>query len=393
MSSPLHIAFVCPRFAEGPTVGGAETLLKNLALQAAGAGHKVSFLSTCARDHFTWKNELEPGARQVGELNVLLFPVDEDRDIPAFLRAQKAISTGRPVSESEQDTWIRNNVNSSELCRHLRQHGDEYDRIVAGPYLFGLIVAVAGIHPAKTYLVPCLHDEPFAYLPAFKRLFRTVKGCLFNSEPERDLARRLYGASDTREHVVGMGLEPFEADPSAFAHRHGIASPYVIYCGRREPMKGTPLLVDYLWTFRDRTERNVGLVLTGSGHVDLPSELAPHVVDAGFLSEEEKREALAGALAFCHPSINESFGIVLMESWLAGTPALVHAKSEVLRFHCRRSNGGLWFRNYPDFEEELVLLMDNAELRASLGRAGREYVTHEYAWPVIRERLLRALES
>ena len=40
---------------------------------------------------------------------------------------------------------------------------------------------------------------------------------------------------------------------------------------------------------------------------------------------------MAGALAFCHPSVNESFGIVLLESWLARTPALVHAGSDVLQ--------------------------------------------------------------
>jgi glycosyltransferase involved in cell wall biosynthesis len=393
MPDPEHIAFVCPRFAEGPTVGGAETLMKSLALQAAASGCRVTFLSTCARDHFTWKNELDPGVREVDGLRVMLFPVDEDRDIPAFLRAQKAISTGRGVSQDEQDTWLQNNVNSSELCRHLEQHGDVYDHIVAGPYLFGLIFAAAQIHPARTFLVPCLHDEPFAYLPAFRRLFENVRGCLFNSEPERDLAQRLYGLTGGGQHVVGMGLEPFEADPSAFAARRGIAAQYVIYSGRREPMKGTPLLIDYLRTFRERTQRDIKIVLTGSGQVDLPSELAPHVLDAGFLPEEEKREAMAGALAFCHPSVNESFGIVLMESWLARTPALVHAKSEVLRFQCRRSNGGLWFRSYPDFEEELVLLQDNPELRDRLGAAGRDYVTREYAWPVIRKKLLAALRG
>jgi len=367
--------------------------MKNLALHAAAAGREVTFLSTCARDHFTWKNELEAGLRVVDGLRVILFPVDEDRDIPAFLRAQKAISTGRPVSESEQNTWLDNNVNSRELCRHLEQHGNAYDCIVAGPYLFGLIFAAAQVRPGRTFLVPCLHDEPFAYLPAFKRLFGSVKGCLFNSEPECRLAQRLYELSGVDKHVVGMGLDPFEADPDTFAARHDIAAPYIIYSGRREPMKGTPLLVDYLWTFRDRTQRDVKLVLTGSGHVDLPSALAPHVTDAGFLDEDEKREAMAGALAFCHPSIHESFGIVLMESWLARTPTLVHAKSEVLRFHCLHSNGGLWFRNYPDFEEELILLMDNAELRGRLAEAGREYVVREYAWPAIREKLLAALDS
>ena len=36
MSRLKRIAFVAPRFPEGATVGGAETLLKSLAVHAAG---------------------------------------------------------------------------------------------------------------------------------------------------------------------------------------------------------------------------------------------------------------------------------------------------------------------------------------------------------------------
>ena len=121
--------------------------------------------------------------------------------------------------------------------------------------------------------------------------------------------------------------------------------------------------------------------------------MQPHIVDLGFVSEQEKHEAMAGALAFIHPSVNESLGIVLLESWLAGTPALVHAKSKVLRWQCARSNGGLWFRSYPEFEEELLLLMNNPELRKQMGACGRDYVLREYAWPAVDKRFFSALND
>ena len=40
------------------------------------------------------------------------------------------------------------------------EHGSAYDRIVIGPYLFGLSYFASQAHPDRTYLVPCLHDEP-----------------------------------------------------------------------------------------------------------------------------------------------------------------------------------------------------------------------------------------
>ena len=189
-----------------------------------------------------------------------------------------------------------------------------------------------------------------------------------------------------------MGIEPFEADKGAFAARTGIAQPYVIYSGRREEGKGTPILVDFLDAFRRRTGRDVHLVMTGSGPVDVPPTLAPAFHDLGFVSEQEKREAMAGAVAFVHPSVNESLSIVVLESWLARTPALVHARGEVLRWQCESSCGGLWFGSYPEFEEELLWLLDNPAKAAILAEQGRRYTLERYAPDAVRARFAAALE-
>jgi glycosyltransferase involved in cell wall biosynthesis len=287
--------------------------------------------------------------------------------------------------------WHRNNVNSQSLYDYLKSEGHHYHRIIMGPYLFALVYFASQIHPAKTLLLPCLHDESFAYLKTTGDMFQAVRGWIFNSEPEQKLAQRLYGLDLTKAHVVGMGLACFECDPTGFRKRHQLTRPYVIYSGRREPMKGTPILLDYLDIFRERTGIDMKLVFTGSGPYIPPARLEPHLLDLGFVSEQEKHDAMAGAVAFCHPSVNESFSIVILESWLAGTPVLVHGAGEVMPDHCRKSNGGLWFKNYPEFEESLTLLTSTPALRDTLGQAGRIYVQKNYAWPAVEARLLAAL--
>ena len=387
------IAFVTPRFSETATIGGAETLLKSLALCAAAAGRDVTILTTCADDHFTWKNSRPAGRTQAGPLDVHYFPVDEDRNLEAFLRIQGVISRKGQVTAEEEETWIRNSVNSQALYNHLRENEATYDRIVLGPYLFGLAYFAALIHPHKSVLVPCLHDEPFAYLGIMKKLFSSVAGFMFNTEPERDLARRLFDLPAGKDPVVGMGLDPFDAETGAAVRRHGLQQPYLLYCGRREPLKGTPLLLDYLEAFRARTGEDVKLVLTGSGPIEPSSELAPHIQDLGFVSERDKHDVMADALAFVHPSVNESLGIVLLEAWLARTPGLVHGKSDVLRWQCERSNGGLWFRAYPEFEECLLLLLREDQMRQAMGEAGRQYVLKEYTWDAVEQRMFAALDA
>ncbi|HPA77303.1 MAG TPA: glycosyltransferase family 4 protein [Kiritimatiellia bacterium] len=393
MKPNAHIAFVSPRFAAGATLGGAETLLRKLAEHAAERGCRVTFLATCAENHFTWENSIPAGSKMIGDLEVVYFPVDSNRNTGDFLRAQQAISAGKPVSIEEEKLWMKNSVHSRAMYDHLKKEGEKYDAVITGPYLFGITYAVSRIWPRKTLLVPCLHDEAFAYLQIMRTMFEETAGCLFNSEPEKFLAQKIFGIPEARCRVVGMGMDDFECSPTEFARRHKIDVPYLLYSGRREPLKGTPLLLDYVNAFRLRTGRNIMLVLTGSGDFQRPPEMEGHIFDAGFVSEREKHDAMAGALAFCHPSVNESFGIVLLESWLAGTPGLVHARSEVLKYQCQKSGGGLWFKSYPEFEEELLLLLDNPALREKMGAAGRKYVQETYSWEKVGQRFFEGLDS
>lgn len=393
MKQSSKIVFVVPRFPTGSSVGGAETLSRQLASLLAELGHKVSYLTTCASDHFTWKNDLPPGNKTIDNVDVHFFPVDENRDEALFHSIQDKFCSGLKITQEEELKWVRNSVNSEALIKHLTATLPDTDAVIAAPYLFGLTYHAVMTAGSKAILLPCLHDEPFAYLGIVQEMFKSVKGLIFNSAPEKLLAQKLYGLPDSAGAVVGMEIKDFAATPDKFAKQHNINKPYLIYSGRREPLKGTPLLIDYLNAFRQRTGRDVALVLTGRGDVNIPSALRSSVIDAGFLSEEDKRNAMAGALAFCHPSVNESFGIVIMESWLSGTPCLVHAGSEVLKYHCKKSNGGLWFRTYPEFETELLLLMDKPQFRNALGNNGRSYVLTEYSKDAVTNRLIEYLEQ
>jgi len=387
----MKLAYVSPRYPKEGAVGGCETLLRNVAEHAAHRGHEVHFLTTCATNHFSWDNAVPAGVEKIGPLQVHFFPVNENRDIETFLEIQGRIDARDNLSLKEEMAWITNSVNSDPLIQHLRD--THYDAIMAGPYLFGITHTVATTFPERTHLVPCLHDESYAYLKIVHNMFHQVKGLLFNSEPERQLAVRLYEMDPGIGHIVGMGMTPFESDGNRFRRKHNLDEPYLIYCGRREAGKGTPLMLDYMHLYRERTERDVKLVLTGSGDVHPHPDLAPHVLDLGYASEQDKVDAMAGALAFFHPSLNESFGIVALEAWLAGTPVIVHNKCPVLQHLAEAGNGGLWFDHYPHFEGILNALLDEPGLADSLGNAGQRYARETYDWHAVGDRLFAALEA
>ncbi len=389
----MKLAFAAPRFSPEGVVGGAETLIRNLALISAEAGHEVELLSTCATDHFTWANSRKAGSERFEGITVRYFPVDEGRDAETYLRIQSRIDRWIVPSKADQELWANNGVRSSELIRWLEQEADSFDAILAGPYLFGITLDISKVAPEKTWLIPCLHDEPFSRLDIIAEAFQRVCGCIYNAAPEQELAEALYDLKDHRGEVVGMELPAFEADPNAFATRHHLNEPYVLYCGRREGGKNTPLLLEYMALYTERRPNAPRLVFCGSGEYQTPRGLEGRILDAGFVSESEKREAMAGAALFIHPSVNESFGIVLMEAWLAGTPALVHAGSEVLRWQCQSSGGGLWFKDYPEFECAMDLLLNRTDLQQQLGQAGGAHVRNTYNREAIQTRLLETLSD
>ena len=108
---------------------------------------------------------------------------------------------------------------------------------------------------------------------------------------------------------------------------------------------------------------------------------------------QDKHDAYAAALALCQPSLNESFSLVIMESWLAETPVLVHERCDVTRDHCLASSGGLFFDSFSDFVGCLDYLQEDERRARRMARNGRRYVLANYTWDRIVKKYLHALHG
>ncbi len=388
----MKIAFVCPRFG-ADLAGGAETLIEALAAHIADEeGYEVEVLTTCARDHFGWENYYPPGEKVSGKITVRRFLVNQERDTNSFLRIQSRIMQGIEVSRDEEERWASESVNSSRMYSYIAQNSKDYDCFIFIPYLFGTTIMGSRICPEKSFLIPALHDEPYAYIKLFRDMFRSFRGIMFNTEPEMSLAKRLYGLDESRISIVSMGFEKRDGeDGERFRKRYNISGNFCLYVGRREGGKNTPLLLNYFDYYRQRNKKRLRLVLLGSGEVEIPEDCADEIVDLGYLSHRDKYDAHPAAAFLCQPSLNESLSITLMESWLAEVPVLVHGGCAVTKDHCLKSNGGLFFEDYFEFEECVNLLLDNAELRRRMGGSGRRYVEENYNWPLVIKRFKEAL--
>ena len=387
-----RIGFVVPRYG-AEIVGGAETLVRELAGHVAASGWDVEVLTTTAVDHRTWAPALPVGEERDGPVTVRRFD-PEPRDVATFDRLTGPIHARWDVSVDDERRWLRAGVTSDALVEHLVAHEADYDAVVFAPYLFGLTYFGAMAVPERAVVIPCLHDEPYASMVTVRELLASVRGIVFNTHAERDLASGLMPLTP-RTEVVGMGFDPpTAADPERFRAQHGLDGPFVLYAGRREVAKNTQVLIGFFSEYKRRNPGDLRLVLLGSGDVELPDDdTAQWIHDLGTFDATSKADAFAAATIFCQPSVNESLSIVLLESWLAGVPALVHGRCAVTVEHCRRSDGGLWFRNFPEWETEVDLLLGDPDLRSAMGARGRAYVEREFSWPAVVGRFRSAIEA
>lgn len=388
--------FVLPRYFEG-IAGGAETLMGVLAQRLQRRGDQVEIFTTCARDNRTWDNEFSEGQENVAGVLVSRFEVDH-RDLEKWIPTQLKIHDGQQVSVDEQLVWMAESVNSTSLYQALHNARDSFDTFFFGPYLFGTTFWGSMINPSKSVLIPCLHDESYAYQDVIASMFRQVSGCLFNAEPEMHLAKSLYG--DIPGAVVGMGfVPPTESEIAELKPYFTDNFPYIIYIGRKETGKNVQVLIDYFCAAKNQQviPPEVKLVILGAGSFDdLHRPAAKErfdIIDLPHVSECEKQQLIKHALYLCQPSTNESFSIVLMEAWMLGTPVVVHSGCAVTKHHVVVSGGGLYFSSSEDLGAVTRTLTLQPDLRGELASAGAAYVKNEYSWKAVLERFDSAIAA
>ncbi len=165
------------------------------------------------------------------------------------------------------------------------------------------------------------------------------------SPAERRSMRR-FGLSAGKIRVIPNGVNAVEeTSPGAFRKRWRIDpdEKLILFLGKITPRKGLQHLVRAFAQIRNGAR----LVIAGNdmGYGSrirtLISELhlEQRTLWTGLLNDQQKSEALADADVTVYPSTNEVFGLVPLESILAGTPVIVcgdHGCGQVIR----RTGGG-----------------------------------------------------
>jgi len=378
----MKVAFVIPWYGDIP--GGAESVCRETALHLANAGVEVEILTTCVKEFLSdWNvNYHREGVYHEDGIVVRRFSVRK-RDTKRFDEINFKLMHNQMVTPAEEDIFLQEMIHSEKLYSYILEHGDDYDFFLFIPYMFGTTVYGSQIHPEKSILIPCLHDESYAYMSIYRSMFRDIGRIVYHTQEERRLARRIYEITG-KEYTLGEGVDTnITTDPERFRHKYEIYDPFILYAGRRDVGKNVGQLITFFCEYKEKHDTNLKLVLIGKGASPIPVEHKNDIIDLGFVPIQDKYDAYGAATLFCLPSLNESFSLVIMEAWLCMTPVLVHGGCSVTRDHCIRSNGGLYYDNYDEFEGCLSFFLRNPQIADQMALNGREYVIENYSWDKI----------
>jgi glycosyltransferase involved in cell wall biosynthesis len=386
MNKKRKILIVSPIYSIN-SLGGAEKLALDYS-NILSQDNEVTVLSTKSKNYQTWADDKSVELEKFESLNVVRFSVSKKRNIKKFNKFYEKLLLKKNSTLSDYNKFIElQGPFVPDLIDYIKINVQNFDFIFFIGYLYYPIVYGLPLCKEKAICVLALHDEPPAYFSLYRELFSNDLYYSFNTPEEKQLFEKIFNYSPKKSTVLGTYVELPKLDKKL------IVSPkekYLIYVGRMENGKGIYELQDYFLEFLNESNDNISLIFIGKGEYISPSQKIKYL---GTVDNQTKYDMLHSSYLFINPSPRESFSISIMESWLLKIPVLVNANSDVMKNHCLRSNGGLYYDDYSSFKATLNYFLNNFKTRNRMGENGKRYVEMNYSYSSIKTGLEKILEN
>ncbi|UXZ21266.1 glycosyltransferase [Pseudomonas sp. YeP6b] len=268
---------------------------------------------------------------------------------------------------------------SSELESFLENSIHQYDLVITHNNIFRpAVVAIehAGKNNVPSIMIPHAHlDDDFYHFPDV--LDSALNATLVLAAPHAACDFYAERGAAVRYLPAGINVdERFTAsDVTAFEDVYGIDGPFVLVLGRKAAAKGYRDVIDAVAAINKVTPLRVVLIGPDDDRLAVTSSCATYL---GRQPRDVVRGALMSCVALVNMSVSESFGIVLLEAWLAGKPVIVNKGCAA--FHDMAIDGENALMVTPSqLQYAIKKLVEDEPLRTKLSIAGR-VTALKYSW-------------
>jgi glycosyltransferase involved in cell wall biosynthesis len=344
----VHVAARYP-----PAVGGTEELVQSLARHQHDLGLDVEVLTSSLRPSGTVPHAEAFALTRLASAEIAHTPV-----MPGLL--PRLLRLGR-------DPLVHLHVSSAFLPEMvwLRR------LLVRGRYLAHIHLDVLPSGPAGIFL------EPYKKL-FLRRVLHDAAAVVVPTEDYRPLIADKYGLAPDLIRVVGCGTDhELASEPRSSPAAGTVAR--LLFVGRLSPQKNIPLLLEAVAAYRRRNRVPVRLTIVGDGALrdEILGQITRLGLDdivtmAGPMRGAELEAAYEQADLMMLTSVNESFGIVLIEAMAKALPIVSVDIPAVRNVVTNGENGLLTVPSAEAIADAMDALLTDRELYASVSKNNLE---------------------
>jgi glycosyltransferase involved in cell wall biosynthesis len=349
-----------------PALGGTEQLAQSLARHQHRLGLNVRVLTSSLRPQGSVPEPEPFPVTRLRTAEIAHTPVMPAL-LPGLLRLDRDSLVHLHISSAyvPDMVWLRSRLKNADYIAHI--HLDVLPSGRAGILL-----------------------EPYKKL-VLRRVLHDAAAVIVPTDDYRPLISAKYGLSPDRIQVVGCGTDhriATEARPGPSA-----GTRQLLFVGRLSPQKNIPLMLDALADYRRRYDDQVRLTIVGDGALrdQVCAQIArlgltDMVAMPGPMTGRDLEAAYEQADLLLLTSVNESFGLVLIEAMTKALP-IVSVDIPAVRNVARNGVNGILATPAPDaIADAIHCLLADRELYATMSKANLEKAP-EFGWPAVAAQL------